>query len=136
VRLKESEKMVCVEFERSGYNEKVGPVPWVELNAGGLRVGPDNRTAASYHGGVWDVGANEHVVRFHIHGSRCMVRCGFDRTKNPIYGPFDKVEVVDGAVYTEPDSQLLARLDEGNQLWFTYEDRRYWPALVIEEGEE
>src|SRR5262245_34825229 len=43
MRPSEAEKMVHVEFEHSGYNcHEVGPVPWVELKAGCLRVGPDN----------------------------------------------------------------------------------------------
>jgi hypothetical protein len=129
--------MVHIEFERTGHNHhKVGPVPWVKLNAGSLRVGPDNHTAARYHDGVWCVEGNDNVTRFDINGSRCLIRFGGDGTNAAIHGPFDKVEVVDGAVYTQPDRQLLARLDEGNRLWFTYEDQRYWPVLVIADDEE
>jgi hypothetical protein len=129
--------MVRVEFEQSGYtHHKVGPAPWVELHAGCLRVGPDNHTAACYHGGVGSVEGNDHVTRFHINGSGCVVRFEGDGTEVAIHGPFDRVEVVDGAVYSQPDRHLLARFDEGNQLWFTYKDQRYWPALVVKDVEE
>jgi len=129
--------MVRAEFERSSFNHhKVGPVPWVELSAGSLRVGPDNHTAAHYHGGVWIVDGVDRVTRFRINGSRCVIRFGGDSTNGAVHGPFHKVEVVGGAMYTQPDRHLLARLDEGNRLWFTYEDQRYWPVLVIEDDEE
>jgi hypothetical protein len=129
--------MVKVEFERSSYDfHKVGPVPWIEMRAGCLRLGPDNRTAARYHDGVWSVEGGSNVTKLRIDGSGCMIRFGGYNTNWSIHGPFDKVEVVDGAIYTQPDRHLLARLDEGSQLWFTYDDRRYWPVLVIRDDEK
>jgi hypothetical protein len=129
--------MVRVKFERSRHDtHQVGPAPWVRLSAASLFIGPDNRPAAHYHGGVWTVEGGASTTRFHIDGGRCVVHFGGDDTPWAIHGPFDKVEVVDGALYTYPDRHLLARLDEGNRLWFTYEDRRYWPVLVIEDGNE
>jgi hypothetical protein len=39
---------------------------------------------------------------------------------------------VDGAVYVQPGRRLIARLDEAKNAWFTYEDKRFWPSLIIE----
>jgi hypothetical protein len=128
--------MVRIEFERSTHDfYRVGPVPWVQMNAGCLRIGPGNCPAARYHGGIWSLEGGENVTKFGINGSRCMVRFEGDSMNRSIQGPFAKVEVVDGAIYTQPDRHLLARLDEGNQLWFNYEDKHYWPVLVIEDEE-
>jgi hypothetical protein len=44
----------------------------------------------------------------------------------------DKVEVVDGALYVQPGHRLVARLDEEKKAWYKYDDKRVWPALVIE----
>lgn len=45
-----------------------------------------------------------------------------------------KVELVDGSAYVEPERRLLARLDEQGQEWYSYDDKRRWPKLVIEKA--
>jgi hypothetical protein len=128
--------MVRVEFERhSIVVHGIGPVPWVQLQAGYLQIGPDSRQVACYRGGVWDVEGNDNVTKFGISGARCMVRFANNSESSAAHGPYRTVEVVNGAVYTQPDQRLLALFDEGNQLWFTYADGRCWPLLVIEDGE-
>jgi hypothetical protein len=41
---------------------------------------------------------------------------------------------VDGAVHAYPGRRLLARLDEREHLWYSYEDKRRWPKLIIEKS--
>jgi hypothetical protein len=38
-------------------------------------------------------------------------------------------------MYTLPDRRLLGRLDVGNRLRFTYEDRSYWQTMLIDDGQ-
>jgi hypothetical protein len=44
------------------------------------------------------------------------------------------VEFVDGSVYAQPGRRLLARFDEQDHTWYSYEDKRSWPKLVLEKG--
>ena len=50
------------------------------------------------------------------------------------HGPFDHLEFVDGAVYGQPARRLLARLEEQKHTWYSYEDKRSWPNLVVEKS--
>jgi hypothetical protein len=134
---KEAPNMVRVEFERSIYIvHRVGPVPWVQLEEDWLRIGPDSRPVAHYRNGVWTIDGDDHITKFGIGGPCCTIRCANKSERSAPHGPYARVEVVDGAVYTQPHHRVLARLDEGNHLWFTYADGRCWPVLVIEDVEE
>jgi hypothetical protein len=47
---------------------------------------------------------------------------------------FARVEFVDGSVYAQPGRRLLARLDEQERTWYSYEDKRSWTNLVVEKS--
>jgi hypothetical protein len=49
-----------------------------------------------------------------------------------MHGPYDAVEFVDGSVFAQPGPVLLAHLDEDFQEWYSYEDKRGWPNLIVE----
>lgn len=128
--------MVTVRFLRTEGREvyKAGPFPWVRLAGGSLDGGPDGRAIARYRGGIWSVDSHT-VPKYIIHGSACTVRFEADSSDDlATHGPFDKVELVDGSAYVEPDHHLLARLDEQGQEWYSYDDKRRWPKLVIEKA--
>jgi hypothetical protein len=127
--------VVSVQFFRTG-NQPIrtfGPFPWLRLDATALHAGPDGEEVARYHGGVWSSGEMS-APKYIIHGSTGTLRFEDNKAGDSAkLGPFDQVEVVDGAVYSRPDRQLIARLDEENAAWYTYEDKRFWPSLVISE---
>jgi len=126
--------MVKVQFLRTGDKllRTIGPFPWVRLDGKSLQAGPNGEEIAHYHGGVW-YAAELSAPKYVVHGSACTVRFQSEGTEEfTIPGPLDKVEVVDGAVYTQPGQRLIARLDEERKAWYTYEDKRFWPSLVME----
>jgi hypothetical protein len=126
--------MVRVQFLRTGDRplRTDGPFPWVRLHATALQAGPDGREIARYHGGVWASG-DVAAPKFLLHGSACSLRFeGESAGDSATFGRFDQVEVVDGAVYATPRRRLLSRLDEGRGPWYTYQDKRFWPSLVVE----
>jgi hypothetical protein len=126
--------MVTVHFLRSEGREvlKAGPFPWVRAADGSLQAGPDGQEIARYLGSVWTV-AGQDVPKCAIHGSVCTARFESDSPDDSTtHGPFDKVEFVDGSVYAQPGRRLLARLDEQEHAWYSYEDKRNWPRLVVE----
>jgi hypothetical protein len=126
--------MVTAHFIRFDGREvhKVWPVPSLRAADGTLRAGPKGEEAARYGGGVWNV-SGDHVPRCVIHASTCIVRYEGD---SPIdataHGPFDTVDFVDGSAFAHPGRRLLARLDEDCHEWYSYEDKRGWPNLVVE----
>jgi hypothetical protein len=70
-----------------------------------------------------------------IHGSSCTARFEDDGPASATtYGPFDRVEFVDGSVRVEPGRHLLARLDEQERTWYSYEDGRSWQRLVVQKA--
>jgi hypothetical protein len=128
--------MVMVRFLRTEGREvhRAGPFPWVRLGGGSLEVGPDGKVIARYRGGIWAVDGHS-VPKYIIHGSTCTVRFEADSPNDSAtHGPFDKVELVDGSAYVEPGRRLLARLDEHDQQWYSYEDKRRWPKMVVEKA--
>jgi hypothetical protein len=104
-----SPNMVTVEFFRSG------GYPSAPLGrfrgCASLHAGPDNEKIASYHGGVW-FAAEISAPSYTLHGSSCTVRFQGEGPEDSVSLGLDKVEVVDGAVYTQPGHRLIARLDE------------------------
>jgi hypothetical protein len=108
-----------------------GPFPWVRILAESLRAGPEDEEIGRYRGGAWH--ANEESgSRLDLHGSSCSLRFEGGTGETAHYGPFDRVEFIDGAIYTHPGQVLLARLDEQNKEWFAYDGGRWWPGLIIE----
>jgi hypothetical protein len=128
--------MVTVQFMRTDGRRvhKAGPFPWVQAAGGSLQAGPDDEEIARYVGGVWAV-AGDSAPKCVIHGSTCTARFeGDSPNDSATHGPFDAVEFVDGAVYVQPGRRLLARLDEPDQTWYSYADRRNWTKLRVEKG--
>ena len=126
--------MVTVHFVRTDGRQvhKAGPFPWVRAVDGSLQAGPDGEEIARYVGGVWAV-AGDGAPKCVIHGSTCTARFeGDGPDDSATHGPFEKVEFVDGSVYAEPGRRLLARLDEQDHTWYSHEDKRSWPKLVVE----
>ena len=126
--------MVTVHFLRTDGREvyKAGPFPWVRAADGSLQAGPDGEEVARYLGGVWTVAGHD-VPKCIIHGSACIARFeGNSPDDSTTHGPYDQVEFVDGSVYAQPGRRLLARLDEQEHTWYSYEDKRSWSKLVVE----
>jgi hypothetical protein len=113
---------------------KAGPFPWVRQADESLQAGPDGEEIARYRGGIWT--AEDHTVpKCIIRGSTCTVRFEADRADDSAaHAPCVKVELVDGSVYAHPVRRLLARLDEQEQKWYSYEDKRSWPKIVVEKS--
>jgi hypothetical protein len=127
--------MVTVHFLRSDGTEiyKAGPVPWLRAVDGSLRAWPDGKEIARYEGGIWNAEGHA-VAKCVIHASTCTVRYESDNPDDSTaHGPYDTVEFVDGSVFAQPGRHLLAHLDEGFQEWYSYEDKRSWPKLVVAE---
>ncbi len=128
--------MVTVRFLRTDGTEvhRAGPFAWVRVAGGSLQAGPDGQEIARYRGGIWTLDGQS-VPKYVVHGSTCSVRFEADSPDDsPLYGPFDQVELVDGAVYVQPGRRLLARLDERDQSWYSYEDKRSWRSMVVEKN--
>jgi hypothetical protein len=126
--------MVTVHFLRTDGREvhKAGPFPWLRAVDGSLRAGPNGEEVARYVGGVWNW-ENVSAPKYVLHGTTCTLRFeGENPDDSTALGPLDRVEVVDGAVYAHPGRRLLARLDEEKKAWYAYEDKRYWPSLLVE----
>jgi hypothetical protein len=128
--------MVTVHFLRTDGREvhKAGPFPWVRAADGSLQTGPDGEEIACYRGGIWTVDGHG-VPKCIVHGSTCTAR--FEdgiSDDSTTHGPFYRLEFVDGSVFADPGRHLLARLDEQEQTWYSYDDRRSWPKLIVEKS--
>jgi hypothetical protein len=126
--------MVTVHFLRTDGKEvyKAGPVPWLRAADGSLQAGPDGEEVARYGGGIWNAAGHD-VPKCVIHASTCIVRYeGNNPGDSTEHGPFNAVEFVDGSVFAQPGSRLLARLDEDFLEWYSYEDERGWSNLIVE----
>lgn len=110
---------------------RAGPFPWVRILGESLRVGPEDGEIGRYRGGIWHT-REESGTRIDLHGSSCSVRFEGGAGDSERYGPFDGVEFIDGAIYTQPGHVLLARLDEPNSQWYAYDGGQWWKGLVIE----
>ncbi len=112
--------------------QRVGPVPWLRLCARSLKAGPNDAEVATYHGGLWSV-AGRTAPRYSVHGSVCVARFENDAAEEPVTcGPFEKIEVVDGIVFTEPGHHALARLDEAKRRWYACDDGHWWSSLLLQ----
>jgi hypothetical protein len=97
-----------------------------------LRAGPEGEELAHYQGGVWSA-AEFNSPRYVVSGSTCTLRFEEERGEDSVVvGPVDKVEIVDGAVYSHPGRCLVALLNEEKGAWYAYSHWRSWPSLVIE----
>jgi hypothetical protein len=122
--------MVIVEFVNGEGRtvRKEGPfwsarVDGVTMEAGGGVIG-------RLEGGRWRID-EESVTRVRVLAAACSVRFEGESDQDA-RGPFDRVELVDGALYTEPGTRLAARFDEPARRWHSYDDGCAWPAFVIE----
>jgi hypothetical protein len=127
--------MMTLVFYRTG--DKVihcaGPVPYVEVAGGSLRVGPDGRQLAEYHDGVWRVEGHD-APKYVVSGSGPL-RLEGERPGEPIVlGEFAQLEIVDGAIYTWPGCALLARFDESSATWYICRDKSSCATLIVEEN--
>ena len=110
----------------------VGPLPWVRLEATSLYVGPDDEEVARHQNGIWSA-ADFEAPRYVIHGSTCTFRFEDEQAEDSArFGLVDQVDVVDGAIYIPPGHRLVAHLEEEKQAWYVYQEKRFWPALVLE----
>jgi hypothetical protein len=128
--------MVTLHFVRTDGKEvhQAGPFPWVRAAGGSLQAGPDGREVARDLGGLWTVAGHD-VPNCIIHGSTCTARFEGERPDDATaHGPFDAVAFVDGSVYAQPGRRLLAHLDEQDGTWYSYEDKRRWPKVVVEKS--
>ena len=127
--------MMTLIFYRTG--DKVirgaGPVSFVKIVGGSLRVGPDGAQLAEYHDGVWRVGEQE-AAKYTVGGSGPL-RLEGERPGNPLcLGEYAQLEFIDGALYTRPGGALLARFDEARTMWYVFQDKSYCETLSLEES--
>ncbi len=126
--------MITVQFLRSGDRplRELGPFPWVRVDARSLRAGPDDKEVAHYHGGTWST-AELSAPKYVLRGTACTLRFeGREPADATVLGPLHEVEIVDGAAYTQPGHHLVARLDEQEQAWYAYDQKRSWSSLLVE----
>ena len=124
--------MVSVEFVNieGRVAHQAGPFPAVRLDGGRLFAG--DRQLGALGGGRWDFGEGS-VTRVRLHGSHCTLRFEGDEDGGAdARGPFERIELVDGAIYAEPGRVLVARHVERDGRWHSYNDGRVWPVLVVE----
>ena len=128
--------MVTVHFLRTDGREvhKAGPFPWVRAADGSLQAGPEGEEVARYRGGVWTVAGHD-VPKCVLSCPACTARFEAERPDgSATHEHFAQMEFVDGAVYAQPGRRLLARLDEQDHTWYSYEHKRSWPKLVVEKA--
>ena len=127
--------MMTLLFYRSGDKpvHSAGPVPYIRIVGGSLRVGPEGSQLAHYRGGFWRVSGRE-APKFIVTGSGAL-RLEAERPDEPVaLGEFAQLEFVDGAVYSRPGSALLAQLDESAAAWYLYADSSLHSSLILEES--
>jgi len=124
--------MITLHFVQGDGTEvySAGPTAWVRASDGSLQIGPDGGQIAHYRGGVWNVAGHD-VPKCIIHGSNCMTHFEGGADPSTVQGPFEQVEFVDRSVYGQPAGLLLAQLNEQGT-WYSCEDLRSWPNLVVE----
>jgi len=127
--------MITLVFHRTGDTviHSAGPVPYVQIMGGSLRIGPDGRQLAQHHDGVWRVNGYD-APKYIVSGSGPILLEGERPGKPVVLGEFAQLEIIDGAIYTRPGSSLLARFDESCAAWYIYQDKGSCCSLFIEES--
>src|SRR5262249_25426731 len=99
---------------RAGH--RLGPAPYFRLDGGKLRAGP-------YDQGAWHVGQEVFIVC----STESPARVRFEGDGQATHGPFERVLLVDGAIWGGP--KLLARY--ADRAWYSYPDDTEFPAAVL-----
>src|SRR5437660_10767136 len=95
-----------------------------------LSAGPQEAPVGSYQHGLWTVGTAVFLVitpeaptmiRFEGEGDSC----------SAAHGPFENVQVVDGAIRHGPKlADVLARFDEKSRSWYVQADQKTQPTAI------
>ena len=121
--------MVTIEFldERGSSWHRAGPYHRVHFKENELNG--DGTSVARHRNGYW---RNDETiaVKVRLAGSLCEVRFEADDVGEQD-GPFERVELVDGAIYAQPGRVLLATLEERTGRWFRLATQTWWPRIVV-----
>lgn len=110
----------------------LGPAPWFKLVRNSLRMGPSEGEVANLQNQQWRI-EGRHFTTFHADPGSTL---HFESAAGPastLRGPFDDLQMRDGVLYG--DGKLLARFDEGRQMWLSPDDRAEWPIMVVSSNE-
>jgi hypothetical protein len=126
--------MITLQFEHpvSHQVQVVGPAPYFRITGDDLRAGPSDVIIATYRNGIWTLDGDSYLTI----AAEATIAVRFEGNGNPgspLYGPYERLRVVDGAIRHGPNAvELLARLDEGKQAWYVYAEQKDYPSAVIE----
>jgi hypothetical protein len=124
--------MIKLQFEHpvSRQIQLVGPAPYFRLSGDDLRAGPTDAVVATYRNGVWTLDGDSFLtiaaeeptaLRFEEEGDGAT-----------LYGPYERLRVVDGAIRHGPNAvELLARLDESTQAWYVYAEQKNYRIVIL-----
>jgi hypothetical protein len=127
--------MLTLLFFRTGDKpvHAAGPVPSIRVTGGSLRMGPESQQLGYHRGGFWRVAGHD-APKFVVSGSGPLLLEAERPEESIVLGEFAQLEFIDGAIYSRPENNLLARLDESAGAWYLYADGSLHSALVLEES--
>ncbi len=106
----------------------VGPAEGFRVAGNFLRQLPGNEVVGHYSRHQWHV-ADGHYSRYDCHERCCVYFTDIEDTKSEIFGPFERLHVADGTMYT--GDALFAKFIDETLLWHSFELENYWPNLII-----
>ncbi len=124
--------MIKLQFEHpvSRQIQLVGPAPYFRLTGDDLRAGPSDAVVATYRNGIWTLDGDSYLTI--AAEDATAIRFEGNGNGGSLYGPYDRLRVVDGAIRHGPNAiELLARLDEGTQAWYVYAEQKNYPVVIL-----
>lgn len=118
--------MITATFQtwRGGQTLSVGPRADFVVDGGQLFAG--GKPVALYQSGTWEIENRGCYVRFTFDNAVRM-ELRDPRSHNHLSLGIVEVRVIDGAIYTGPDLELLMlRFSELTESWYCYEDSRHY----------
>ncbi len=122
--------MVRIQFQamQPVHSVTLGPAPGFRIAGNFIRQLPENEVLGEYLRHQWHVSGG--CFSRYDALDRCCVRFeDAEGTPSPTFGPYDKLHVADGTMYTA--ERLFAKFIDETVLWHAFELENYWPSLII-----
>ncbi|HYE36134.1 hypothetical protein [Methylocaldum sp.] len=117
------------ESEQLGKSVTLGPAPFFRITGNFISPGADAGVAAKFSNHFWEMRGQKHFTQYACHDRAVIHFEDAIENASEAFGPFDKIVVADGVVYT--NGKLFARFTEETQLWHCFSTDTYWLSMVI-----
>jgi hypothetical protein len=122
--------MIRLKFQavQDVYSVIIGPAAGFRVAGNFMRRMPDHTVVAQYSRHQWRV-RDRGFSRYDCLDPCLIYFADAEGTPSETFGPFDKMHVADGTMYS--DDKLFAKFIDESLNWHSLELETYWPNLVL-----